>query len=371
MVELKAAIISLGSESSGYLDVEMKKLFDVVDNYDLRDMEVNLSKRSELLHQGKPFSDYDCIYLKGSFRQISLLQSISYVLENFHKDTYSPLKTDSYFYGHDKILNYLALQKRNVPMPKTYIAASSTHAKKILEKINYPVIMKFPQGTHGKGVVVVESFASASSVLDALVLLGQPFFIQEFIDTDGTDIRCIVVGDEVVACMKRKSINGDIRANVHAGGVGEKYSPSSEMKRIAIEAAKSINADVCAVDILESPTGPKVIEVNVSPGLQGITEATKINVAEKIAKFLFKKTEELKKVSTKQLTKKIMSNLTKEDLKDEILKNNLTRIINSKLKLVNGKIILPEMVSNFYDIKNMEDVIIKIKGNELIISKQE
>ena len=261
---MKAAIISLGSVSSEWTAKAMRKYFEKVDELNLKDIEVNLGEdRIEVLYNGKPVENYDCIYIKGSFRYLSLLQSITTAL--YKKTAYMPLKPETFTLGHDKILTQLAIQQSNIPSPGTYITSSADAAKKILKKINYPIVMKFPHGTQGKGVMFAESYASASSMLDALSALKQPFLIQEYVETGGTDIRALVVGDKVVAAMKRKAVPEEKRANIHAGAAGESCTLDYHTKRVAVEAAKAIGADICAVDILEYIKGPVVIEINLSP----------------------------------------------------------------------------------------------------------
>jgi ribosomal protein S6--L-glutamate ligase len=282
---MKAAIISLGSISSKWLVDELKKFFDVVDHIDIQELEVSLGqKKAEILYKGKPLPKYDCIYAKGSFRYAVLLRALTTLLQ---KDTYMPLKPGSYTIGHDKVLTHLKFQEFGVPQPTTYIASTADAGKKIIKKIPFPVIMKLPAGTHGKGVMLAESPESASSMIDALALLRQPFLIQEYIETDGRDYRIIVAGENIAASMKRVAAKGEKRANIHSGGHGEKIELDAKCKNAAILAAKSCGCDICAVDILPSPRGPLVLEINLSPGLQGITKVTKINVASILAEFLF------------------------------------------------------------------------------------
>lgn len=289
-MKLKAAIISLGSESSEWTGESMKKYFEEVDELDIRKIEVNISgKSAEILYDGKPLREYDCVYAKGSFRYAQLLQTLTSLLE---KKCYMPISADAFTIAHDKLLTHLELQKHNIPMPKTYVSSTVQAAKKILKTINYPVMMKFPHGTGGKGVMFADSYASASSLLDALATLRQPFIIQEYIETGGTDIRAIVVGNKVVASMRRKAGAMEARANFHSGGTGEPIELDTTTKKIAVDVAKAIRADICAVDILQSARGPLVIEANISPGLQLISATTKINVADLISKFLYEKTVE-------------------------------------------------------------------------------
>ena len=175
---MKSAVISLGSKSSVMVIDAMKKYFDSVDNINLKNVEVNLSGgKPEVLYEGKPIEKYDCVYLKGSFRYVPLLRSIATAL---HGITIMPITPEAFTVGHDKLLTQLVIQQHKIPMPKTYLASTTEAAKKILKKVNYPIIMKFPHGTGGKGVMFADSFASASSLLDALEALRQPFIIQEY-----------------------------------------------------------------------------------------------------------------------------------------------------------------------------------------------
>jgi ribosomal protein S6--L-glutamate ligase len=291
-MELKAAIISLGSQSSEWTAAAMKKYFSVVDSLDIRKIDIKISgNEEEIIYDGKPIVEYDCIYAKGSFRYAELLKSLTSILE---RRCYMPLSAESFTTAHDKLLTHLEMQRHNIPMPKTYITATVNAAKKVLDTINYPVMMKFPHGTGGKGVMYADSHASASSLLDALQALRQPFILQEFVDTAGTDLRLMVVGERVIATMKRKAAFGEARANFHSGGTGERFEPDPMSKKIAISVARAIRAEICAVDILPSKRGPLVIEANISPGLQLISKTTGVDIADEIAKYLFQRTSEIR-----------------------------------------------------------------------------
>ena len=356
---MKIALISLQSRSSQMIGEALKKYFDVVEDVDIRKIEVNLAAgKLDVLYDGNEFGKYDCIFARGSFRYAPLLRSITDALSPY---SYMPIKAGAYTLGHDKLLTHLALQERKIPMPKTYITATPEAAKKILEKINYPIIMKFPSGTGGKGVMFAESFAAASSILDALVTLRQPFIIQEYVETGGIDIRAIVVGDRVVASMKRKADIGEKRANIHAGGVGEAVMLDAHTKNIAIETAKAINAEVCAVDILESPKGPLVVEANLSPGLQGITKATGIDVADHIAKYLFERTKESKEKGTQKKTMEIMEELGVE-------KRGVQEILTN-LDIRTGRTILPKIVTEIGKLDTEHEYIIRVRAGKVVIEK--
>jgi len=352
---LSAAVISLGSTSSKWTIKALKKYMRIVDDINIKDVEVTLSsKKQEILYKGKPLENYDCVYTKGSFRYATLLRAVSLIAS---QNSYVPIKPSAFTIAHDKLLTQFKLQQYGIPMPLTYLTATPEAAKKILEKINYPVIMKFPKGTQGKGVMFADSFAGANSMLDALTALKQPFLIQEYVETGGSDIRAIVVGDKVVAAMRRHAEIGEKRANIHAGGKGEPAELDLKTRKLAVSAAEAIGADICAVDILESVKGPVVIEVNISPGLQGITESTNINVADKIAQFLYKKTKHIVESKKKITATEIIREVTPG--KDII----------THLDLRGERILLPDYVTKETKFSEKDEVVIKIKEGKLLIEK--
>jgi len=354
---MKAAVISLGSTSGKWIVEEMKKLFDEVDSIDIRHVEINFSgNKAEILYKGESFGNYDCVHTLGSFRYANLLNSLTVIMP---KNTYMPNKASAYATAHDKLITQLALQKNNIPMPRTYVAATTTAARSIFGQVNYPIIMKFPHGTQGKGVLVAESFASASSIMDALSYLRQPFIIQEFVDTGGKDLRVIVVGEEVVACYQREAAENEIRSNIHQGGTGKVVEIDDATKDLAIRAAKAVGSKICGVDILLSAhKGPLVIELNISPGLQGVTKYTGINVAQKIAEFLYNETRKKKNEGVKEGVKDILSSIDK--------KTEFTPLI-AHLDIRSGRILLPESVNKFVKFKEDTDYEIQIKGKEVTI----
>ncbi|MBR9675482.1 RimK family alpha-L-glutamate ligase [Candidatus Woesearchaeota archaeon] len=359
---MKAAMISLGSKSSKWTAEAMRKYFEIVDEINLKKVEVNIgSKEDKILVEGKPIGKYDCVYVKGSYKYAGLLRAIVTELDD---STYSPFEPRSFTLVHNKLLTQLQLEKENIPMPKTYVAATTDAAKKILEKINYPIIMKLPSGTQGKGVMVADSYAAAASMLDTLESLNQPFILQEYIETDSEDVRLFVVGEKVVACMKRKSLTEEVRSNIHAGGVGEAYEADTNTKKIAIRTAKLLGAEVCGVDILESIKGPLVIEANLSPGLQGIMDVTNINVADKIAKYLYEKTLSFKEQSGNGKKRELL-----KDLGINQAEKNGDQSIISTLDFRGGRILLPELITNFSKFKEGEEYVIEASEGKLVIKK--
>ena len=321
-------------------------------------------KEMRTLYKGEPLPHYDCLYSRGSFRYASILQTLSSTLPT---STYQPFSSNAFIIGHDKLLTHIVLQQHKIPMPQTYVVSSLDIAKNILSELIYPVVLKFPSGTHGKGVMFADSESSAVSLLDALHSLNQPFIIQEYIETEGVDVRALVVGGKVVACMRRKAESGENRANIHAGGKGEAYIPSPEIKQLAIAAAKAVNAEICAVDLLEKDKMGLVIEVNLSPGLQGITAATKINSADYIARHLFDSASKLHNQETVENTSKIMQELGIDV--EQVSDNKEKSEVITSLDFRGNRILLPEAVSNTVGFDNKTDVTFSMKKGELIIKK--
>jgi ribosomal protein S6--L-glutamate ligase len=351
---MKAALISQRSVSSQWIIDALRKYFDVVDDLSIREIEVNTTGKLDVLYNGTPLADYDCVYIKGSYNFRPIMRAIATAL---YGKVYTPIKPSGFSTASDKILTQLELQKNKIAMPKTYLASTADAAKRILEKVNYPIIMKFPSGTQGKGVMVAESFASASSMMDALSALKQPFLIQEYIETGGVDTRAIVVGDKVVAAMHRESKKGEVRANIHAGGTGKICVLDESAKKLAVDAAKIVGAEVCAVDILEGLKGPLVIEINLSPGLQGITKTTKIDVADKIASYLYEKTKEFKNKGVSKVINDV-------GLKSEKLKEVITT-----LDFRGDRILLPSPIKNLTKFDDKSEYIIQAEKGILTIRR--
>ena len=336
----------------------MKNYFSSVDMLELKHIEVTLGKEAGVWYGGTPLPHYDCVYVKGSFRYAQLLGSLTSLLEG--KVPYLPLKASAFTIVHHKLLTHLALQQHNLPMPKTYVSSTVEMAKELLKKVHYPIVMKFPEGTQGKGVMFAESPSSASALLDAMGVLKQPVLVQEYVETEGTDIRALVVGEKVIAAMRRKAKPGEQRANIHAGGTGEAVQLEHKTAKIAVAAAQALGADVCGVDILESPLGPLVIEANISPGLQGLQKVTPLNLADEIAKFFSVKTEEELKKKSKGATKEVLQGLGKDVLMQEII---------AQLQFRGERVLLPEFVTNLAKLQEQKEYVIRAEKGKVEIEE--
>ncbi|MEZ4859478.1 MAG: RimK family alpha-L-glutamate ligase [Flavobacteriaceae bacterium] len=179
------------------------------------------------------------------------------------------------------------LAQYGISVPKTYLG--NTYDAEVLLKLfgNAPLIIKILQGTHGHGVILAETQASALSTIETLKTANVRFIVQEYIaESKGSDLRAIVVDGKVVASMKRQSKEGDFRSNLHRGGSSQQIQLSYEEEALALKSAKALGLGVCGVDILQSQNGPLVLEINSTPGLEGIETTTGIDISQSIITYI-------------------------------------------------------------------------------------
>jgi ribosomal protein S6--L-glutamate ligase len=198
--------------------------------------------------------------------------------------------------SRDKLRSLQILARRGIGLPITGFAHDTQDVDSLIEMVGgAPLVVKLLEGTQGIGVVLAETKQAAESVIEAFRGLNVNILVQEFIEeAQGTDIRAFVVGNQVVASMKRKAKKGDFRSNLHRGGTPEMIDLSPEEARTAVAAASEMGLDIAGVDMLQSKRGPVVMEVNSSPGLRGIEQATHLDVADAIIQFLEEKTKTAK-----------------------------------------------------------------------------
>lgn len=196
---------------------------------------------------------------------------------------FTVVSANSILRSRDKWTCSQILAKAKIPVPKTVYASFLNYEQQLNEFEGQPVIIKLLEGTHGQGVVLVDNYQAALATVEMLETAGVKFLIQEYIaESKGADIRAFVVDGVVVAAMKRQSKEGEFRSNLHRGGSSESIKLNYNEENIAIQAAKALRLGVCGVDILQSNRGPLVLEVNSTPGLEGIERATGKNVAKSI-----------------------------------------------------------------------------------------
>jgi len=192
--------------------------------------------------------------------------------------------------SRDKLRSIQLLARRGIGLPVTAFAHDTKSVDDMIEMVGgAPVVVKLLEGTQGVGVILAETQDSARSVIQAFRGARVNILVQEFIKEAGNaDIRCFIVGGKVVASMKRQGAEGDFRSNLHRGGSATKIRITPEERSTAVRAAKIMGLNVCGVDMLRANHGPVVMEVNSSPGLEGIEDATGIDVAGKIIDFIEK-----------------------------------------------------------------------------------
>lgn len=207
--------------------------------------------------------------------------------------------------SRDKLRSAQLLARKGIGMPVTGFAHNPDDIEDLLKEVGgAPLVIKLLEGTQGIGVVLAETQKAAESVLQAFMGLKANIMVQEFIkEAGGSDIRCFVVGGKVVAAMKRQGPEGEFRSNLHRGGSASLVRMTPEERSTAVRAAKIMGLEVCGVDLLRSHHGPVVMEVNSSPGLEGIESASGKDVAGIIMQYMEKRVAELASRNTRSRTR--------------------------------------------------------------------
>lgn len=193
--------------------------------------------------------------------------------------------------SRDKLRSMQLLARAGVGIPKTVFASSAADANELISLVGgAPIVVKLLESTQGKGVVLGETKKSAKSVIEAFNSISARFILQEFIEeADGADIRVIVVGDEIVGAMMRKGGEGEFRSNLHRGGASSPVELTKKEANIALKAARTLGVSIAGVDLIRSKRGPLVLEVNSSPGLEGIERQTGKDIAGTMIDFVVEK----------------------------------------------------------------------------------
>jgi ribosomal protein S6--L-glutamate ligase len=246
------------------------------------------SHRPEMYYRGEKLNGFDAVIPRIG---ASVTFFGTAVLRQFEMMGVYPLNESvAISRSRDKLRSHQLLARRGIGLPVTVFAHSTSRADDIVEMLGgAPVVIKLLEGTQGIGVVLGETTGAAKSMIQAFGGLKANILVQEFIkESGGSDIRCLVVGDKVVASMIRKGSEGEFRSNLHRGGHAQAVKITPEERSTAVRAAKIMGLNVCGVDMLRSNHGPVVMEVNSSPGLEGVEKATGKDVAGAIIGFLEK-----------------------------------------------------------------------------------
>lgn len=254
---------------------------------------IELEKKSpKIFYQGAYLDDVDAIiprigasvtfYGTAVVRQFEMMK------------IFSAVESQALVRSRDKLRSLQILARAGVGLPKTVFANGSKHANHVIESVGgAPLILKLLEGTQGLGVVLAETRNAATSVMEAFDGLKARVIAQQFVaESGGADIRVFVVDGMVVGAMKRQGKEGEFRSNLHRGGTASLIELTTKEELTAIKAAKAMGLGVAGVDMLQSSDGPMVLEVNSSPGLEGIERATQKDIAKEIVKYIERNVED-------------------------------------------------------------------------------
>ena len=240
----------------------------------------------DLQYRGRPLSDYDAILPR-------IGNSITYfgtaVVRQFEQmDVYTPNTANGISNARDKLRATQILSRHNIEMPETAFVRNRADVRPAIERVGgAPVVIKLLEGTQGIGVILAPEVKVAEAIIETLHSANQNVLIQRFVsESRGRDIRALVVGDRVVAAMRRTANGDEFRSNVHRGGSVEAVELAADYEQAAVRSAQIMGLRVAGVDMLEGPDGPLVMEVNSSPGLEGIERATQLDVAGAIVDYI-------------------------------------------------------------------------------------
>jgi ribosomal protein S6--L-glutamate ligase len=242
--------------------------------------------RPAIIYKGKPITGVNAIIPRIG---ASVTFYGAAVVRQFEQmKVFSAVESQALVRSRDKLRSLQLFAKAGVDMPKTAFASSPKDIDSVLEQVGgAPAVIKLLEGTQGIGVILAETHNSAKSVIEAFLGVEVNILVQEFIaEAKGADIRAFIVDGQVVGAMKRQGVEGDFRSNLHRGGKATVITLSKEEKLTAIKAVKKLGLAIAGVDMLQSKRGPLVMEVNSSPGLEGIEGATGIDIATKIIEYV-------------------------------------------------------------------------------------
>jgi ribosomal protein S6--L-glutamate ligase len=243
-------------------------------------------KNPTILYQGKRLDYFDAVIPRIG---ASVTEYGSAVVRQFEMmKVFTAVESQALIRSRDKFRSLQILSRAGLGLPKTIFMDYAKHTEGIIEAVGgAPIIIKVLEGTQGLGVILAENKKAGQSVIDAFHSLKTRIMVQEFVkESKGADLRAFVVDGEVVGAMRRQAKEGEFRSNLHRGGSAQLIKLSNAEKNTAITAAKKMGLGVAGVDMLPSSRGPLIIEVNSSPGLEGIEGATKVDIAGKIIQYL-------------------------------------------------------------------------------------
>jgi ribosomal protein S6--L-glutamate ligase len=245
-------------------------------------------KKPKVIYKGEELNDVQAIIPRIGASVTFYGTAVVRQFEMMH--VFSAVESQALVRSRDKLRSMQILSRAGLGLPKTVFTNYSKDVEKILQEVGgTPVVIKLLEGTQGLGVVLADNDKAAISVMEAFNGLKARVIVQEFIrEAKGADIRAFVIDGQVVGAMKRQAREGEFRSNLHRGGTAEVITLSRQEEITAIKAAKALGLGIAGVDMLQSERGPLIIEVNSSPGLEGIEKATQKDIAGEIIKYLEK-----------------------------------------------------------------------------------
>ncbi len=244
------------------------------------------SSRPSIIFNGNPLENFDAIIPRiGASRTF---YGTAVVRQFEVMGVFSCNESQAISRSRDKLRCLQILAREGIGLPITGFAHATQDIDGLIETVGgAPLVIKLLEGTQGIGVVLAETYQAAKSVIEAFRGLDANILVQEYIkEAGGADLRCFVIGGKVIAAMKRQGVKGEFRSNLHRGGKAEKIQLSEEEETTALRAAKAMGLNVAGVDLLRSNHGPVLMEVNSSPGLEGIEKATNIDVAGEVINYI-------------------------------------------------------------------------------------
>lgn len=282
--------VSMNVYSTKRIVEEAQSLGHFIEQIDHTKCSVKLGKGKPKIYLGEEeiTNDFDAIIPRIGTK---VSRHGSAIVKQFEMNgIFSTARSLSISRARNKVRTLQIMARKGIPIPETLFSINPDNINEQIEILGgAPVIIKIQEGTHGLGVILAESKKSAKSIIDTFYKMDTSILIQKFIEeSNGEDIRIFVVGGKIVASMRRTCEVGEFRSNVHQGGVTETVNLTSKEQFMALNATQHIGLGVAGVDLIRSKRGPLLIEVNASPGLQGIEAVTGINIAREIVQFVEK-----------------------------------------------------------------------------------